>query len=388
MRHTSFLFKVLKIQKIRSIIIRMKLTAQVKLLPTPEQAQLLRATIETANAACNYISARAWEQKQFGRVPVHKLTYHDVRDEFDLTAQVVVRCISKVVDAYKLDKKVKRTFKPLGAISFDDRILKWYVDKGEVSIWTIGGRQRIPFVCGERQRELLKGKRGESDLVLVGGIFYLFVSCDVETPTPTDVEDVLGVDLGIVNLATDNDGETFSGEQVEKNRRKYLHRRRNLQRKGTKSAKRKLKKLSGKQARFQSDTNHVISKRLVTKAQDTQRMIALEDLKGIREATVRRKQRSKHANWAFYQLRSYIEYKAKLAGVPVILVDPRNTSRTCPKCGCVDKKNRPTQSSFSCISCGYSAPADTVAAVNIAARAAVNLPMVSNPTGSGTSRLL
>lgn len=366
----------------------MKLTAKIKLLPTPEQHEYLKLTLVTANTACNYISEQAWEHKTFRQFSLHHLVYNYIRETYSLTAQLAVRCISKVSDAYKAGRKTKRTFDLLGAIAYDSRILSFKLDQSEISIWTVEGRQRIPFVCGERQRELLKGKRGESDLVLVGGIFYLFVSCDVETPTPTDVEDVLGVDLGIVNLATDNDGETFSGEQVEKNRRKYLHRRRNLQRKGTKSAKRKLKKLSGKQARFQSDTNHVISKRLVTKAQDTQRMIALEDLKGIREATVRRKQRSKHANWAFYQLRSYIEYKAKLAGVPVILVDPRNTSRTCPKCGCVDKKNRPTQSSFSCISCGYSAPADTVAAVNIAARAAVNLPMVSNPTGSGTSRLL
>ena len=244
---------------------------------------------------------------------------------------------------------------------------------------------RIPFVCGERQLELLKSQRGESDLVFVNGQFYLFTYCDVEEPTPLDVEDVLGVDLGIVNLAADSDGEIFSGKAVEENRRKYEHRRRSLQRKNTKSAKRKLKRLSGKQARFQSNVNHIISKRLVKKAQDTRRGIALENLKGIREAAVRRKQRSRHANWSFYQLRSYIEYKARRAGVPVVLIDPRNTSRTCPVCGCVDKANRRTQVLFSCVSCGFSAPADTAAARNIRARAVVNLPMVSNPVGSGTS---
>jgi|SRR3990172_4461552 len=359
----------------------MKLTAKVKLQPTPEQFSALKQTLETANAACNYISEQAWEHKRFSRVPLHKLVYYDVREQFNLTAQVVIRCISKVVDSYKIDRKVRRTFKSTGAIAFDSRILKWYVDLYEVSIWTVEGRQRVSFVCGARQKEMLQGQRGESDLALIKGDFYLLATCDVETPEPQDVHDVLGCDLGIVNLAVDSDGEQFTGEVVDDNRRKFEHRRKNLQKKQTKSAKHKLKKISGKQARFQSNTNHTISKRLVQKAQDTQRAIALEDLSGIREAPVRRKQRSKHANWSFYQLRSYIAYKAELAGVPVIFVDPKYTSQTCPVCGCVDKANRPNQSTFSCVSCGYSAPADHNAAVNIAARAVVNQPLGSILSG-------
>ena len=364
----------------------MKLTAKVKLLPTTEQSDLLKKTLETANVACNYISEQAWEHKTFRQFPLHKRTYYDVREKFLLTAQVVVRCISKVADAYKIDHKAKRTFKPHGAIAFDNRILKWYVDLSEVSIWTVEGRQRISFVCGKRQNELLQGQRGESDLTLINGEFYLLAACDVETPEPQDVHDVLGCDLGIVNLAVDSDGEQFSGECVDDKRRKFEHRRKNLQKKQTKSAKRKLKKLSGKQARFQSCTNHTISKRLVTKAQDTQRAIALEDLSGIREAPVRRRQRSKHANWSFYQLRQYISYKAELAGVTVIFVDPKYTSQRCSVCGCVSKSNRTSQSNFSCVQCFHSANADTNAAVNIAfaARADVNQPMVSDLSGSGT----
>jgi IS605 OrfB family transposase len=229
--------------------------------------------------------------------------------------------------------------------------------------------------------ELLSGQRGESDLCLLKGKFYLLAACDVETLEPIDVEGVLGVDLGIVNIASDSDGQDFSGADVQHNRRVFEHRRRNLQKKQTKSAKRKLKKLSGKQARFQKHTNHTISKQLVQKAQDTCRAIALEDLSGIRKAPVRRSQRSKHSNWSFFQLRRFINYKAERAGIPVVLVDPRNTSRTCHECGCVDKANRKSQSLFSCVSCGFSAPADTNAAVNIAARATVNLPMVSTLTG-------
>ena len=362
----------------------MKLTAQIKLLPTPEQEQFLRQTLETANAACNYTSKRAWENKIFRQFPLHKLTYYDTRDKFPLSAQMVVHCISKVADAYKTGNRIKRIFNPLGAIAFDDRILSYKLERKQVSIWTIEGRQHIPFVCGERQWELLQGQRGESNLCFVKGKFYLMVACDVETPEPQDIKDVLGVDFGIVNLAVTSDGEQFSGKSVDKNRRKHEHRRKNLQKKQTKSAKRKLKKISGKQSRFQSHTNHTISKRLVKKAQDTQRAIALEDLSGIREAPVRRKQRNKHANWSFYQLRQYITYKAKRAGIPVVLVNPRNTSRTCPECGCISKSNRVSQSLFSCIRCGFSANADYVAAVNISARAIVNLPMVSNLIDLGT----
>jgi len=363
----------------------MKLTAQIKLLPTPEQAQTLLKTIEMANAACNYISDRAWEINVFSQFPLHKLIYREIRDTFQLSAQVVVRCISKVADAYKLDRKAKRAFKQHGAIAFDNRILSFSLERKEVSIWTIGGRQHIPFSAGKRQLELLSGQRGESDLCYIKGKFYLFVSCSVETPKPIDVDGILGVDCGIVNIASDSDGEQFSGKAIDENRRKFEHRRKNLQKKGTKSAKRKLKKISGKQSRFQSYTNHLISKRLVEKAQGTQRAIALENLSGIREATVvRRKQRARHANWPFYDLRAKIVYKAKLAGVPVFFVSPKYTSQACSQCGHISKSNRKSQSNFSCNQCGFSANADYNAAVNIAARANVNLPMVSNPDGSGT----
>lgn len=362
----------------------MKLIAQVKLLPTPEQEKLLRQTLESANAACDYISAQAWERKTFGAFALQKVVYRDTRDKFALSAQVVVRCIAKVADAYKLDRKTKRTFRPYGAISYDSRVLSYNLEKSLLSIWTLGGRQTMPFVTGARQRELLSGQRGESDLVLVAGVFYLLACCDVETPEPADVSSYLGVDMGIVNLAGDSDGETFSGAGVDMNRRKYAHRRRNLQRNGSKAARRKLKKIAGRQARFQKDVNHCISKRVVRKAQDTARGIGLENLAGIRaRVTVRAKQRARHANWAFFQLRTFIGYKAARAGVPVVLVDPRNTSRECPQCAHIDKANRPSQSKFCCVRCGHAGPADTVAAVNIAARAAVIRPMVSTLSSQG-----
>jgi len=366
----------------------MKLTAKIKLQPTSEQHALLLQTLERANAACNFASQQAWEQQVFQQYPLHHLTYQDIRSQFSLAAQVAVRAIGKVADAYKLDKKTQRVFDLQGAFPYDDRILTINPDQHVISIWTLEGRQKITYLAGDRQQELLYTERGESDLCYIDGEFYLFVTCEVETPEPIDVDEFLGVDLGIVNLAADSDGETYSGQAVNENRRKFQHRRRNLQRKGTHNAKRKLRKISGNQSRFQKDTNHTISKRIVQKSKDTGRGIALEDLSGIRDrVTVRRRQRARHANWSFYDLRQKIEYKAARAGVPVVAVDPRNTSRTCPVCGCVDKANRKTQSIFSCIQCGHAAPADTTAAVNIAARAVVNPPNALSVQGHGFSEV-
>jgi len=356
----------------------MKLTAKVKLQPAPEQHKYLLETLETANDACNYISGIAWDTRTFGKFAIQKIVYQDVRAAFALTAQMAIRCISKVTDAYKLDKKSKRAFRPHGSIAYDARILSWKLDKNEVSIWTIGGRQTVPFVCRQRDIELLQGQRGESDLCLIRGAFYLFTSCEVHEPTPADVDSFLGVDLGVTNIAVDSTGEVHSSKAVNNVRFRHRKLRAKLQRKGTKSSRRRLKKLSGKERRFATWVNHNVSKHIVEKAKDTQRGIALEDLGGIREGvTVRKAQRSTLHSWSFFQLRQFIEYKAQLRGVPFVAVDPRNTSRTCPVCGCVAKANRRTQDKFLCIDCGYSGLADYVASVNISRRAVVSLPNVS-----------
>jgi IS605 OrfB family transposase len=354
----------------------MKLTAPVKLLPTKEQALDLKRTMKQANEACNYLSQCAWSDHTFRQYNLHHLAYYDTREQFpDLSAQTIVRCIARVAAAYKLNRNVKCTFRPYSAIAYDAHILRWYTTKLAVSIWTVNGRQHIPFVCGPQQKALLQTQQGESDLALVHGIWYLLTTCNVEETPEQETEDVLGIDLGIVNLAADSDGQVFSGEAVETNRRILAHRRRNLQRKGTKATKRKLKELSGKQSRFQKNTNHMISKCIVQKAQDTNRAVAVENLTGIRSrTTIRRSQRARHTNWSFYQLKQFLAYKSKRAGIPLLEVDPRNTSRTCPICGCIDKRNRKTQATFSCVSCGYSASADTNAAQNIRARAIVNRP--------------
>ena len=119
-------------------------------------------------------------------------------------------------------------------------------------------------------------------------------------------------------------------------------------------------------------------------AEDTGRGIAVEDLQGIRErVSVRRRQRARHANWAFAQLSTFVQYKAAVVGVPVVLVDPRHTSQTCLACGHVDRANRPSQARFECIACGFAGPADAVAAcvISARARAAVMRPNVDQLVG-------
>lgn len=356
----------------------MKLVTQVKLDTTPEQFDDLKRTLEVANAAANLISNHAWETGTFRQYDLHHALYYTVREEFGLSAQVTVRIIAKVADAYKLDRKARRTFKPHGSIAYDKRILSWRLSDQTVSIWTMNDRLRIPFLAGEHQLAMLKTMQGEADLVYRKGAFYLYQTCEVETPDPDDPDGWLGVDLGIVNIATDSDGETYSGSQVNGLRYRHARLRAKLQVKGTKSAKRLLKQRGHKESRFARDVNHCIARSLVERAKDTGRGIALEDLTGIRERiTVRKAQRRQQHSWAFYDLRLKIEYKAVMAGIPVKLVNPRNTSRTCLICGCIDKRNRLTQSLFSCVSCGYSAPADHGAAINISRRVAVNQPNVA-----------
>lgn len=354
------------------------MVANIQLRPTREQAAALRATLTRCNEAANWLSERGFKANTLHQYSLQRLTYYETRKRFSLSAQVVVRTIAKVADAYKVGPKSQRRFRWNSAQPYDDRIFS-FKRLDAVSIWTLNGREKIPFVCGERQRALLAYRKGEVDLMFVRGKWYIACICEVPEPETINVEDVLGVDFGVVNLAFDSDGKTYSGAKIDDSRRRYGHRRRNLQKKQTRSAKRKLRSISGREARFRADVNHVISKSLVSTAKRTSRGIGLEDLKGIRKrVTAKRRQRARLSGWAFAQLRAFVDYKARMAGVPVVLVDPRNTSRECPECGTIDKRNRPTQSKFQCVSCGHSAVADHVAARNIRARAVVSLPMVAS----------
>ena len=361
----------------------MKLTAQIKLLPSGEQAESLLRTLERANQACQYISDYAHESGTHSKYKLQEAVYHDVRERFDLAAQMTVRALGKVADAYKTNPNTHNQFDIRGGFPYDSRILSIYTDRQEVSIWTLGGREKISYEVGDNHRALLDQDKGEADLVYRNGMFFLLVSCQMPPANLSDedmeaIDGYLGVDRGVNNIATTSEGDNWTSNEIDKRRMWYQTRRDILQSVGTRSAKRALQRLSGKQARFQRDVNHTISKRIVSKAKARSSAIVLEDLSGIRErTTVRRQQRARHSNWSFYQLRQFIEYKALMAGVPVIKVDPAYTSQTCSKCGHCDRKNR-NGSGFKCRECGHSMDADKNAARNVAARGAVNSPMVAS----------
>jgi putative transposase len=177
----------------------------------------LRA-LETANGACNRLSQLAWEAQEFGQYSLHGLGYRMIREEFSLSAQVVVRLNAKVADAYKLDRKVQREFRKHGSISYDSRILSWNTEKSIANIWTLDGRAKIPFVSGDCHRELLGFQRGETDLVYRDKEWFLFTTVDMPDQEERKVIGWIGVDLGLVAIAHTSDGERFSGSRVSNRR--------------------------------------------------------------------------------------------------------------------------------------------------------------------------
>src|SRR2546426_6794875 len=362
----------------------MKQTMLLKLHPTTEQHQALLDTMHAFNQAATYVAEIAFAEKTANKFELQKMVYGELRTTYKLAAQLAIRCISKASEAYKRDKSIQPTFRPEGALVYDERIMSF---KGLTTVFllTLSGRVLVPFLIGSYQASRMGSIKGQADLLYRNGTFSLVVTLDVPTPTPGTSDGTLGVDLGMVNLATDSEGETFSGEAVEKTRQRHHALRQRLQKRGTKSAKRHLKQLSGKEARFRKNTNHVISKRIVQKAKAHGQAIAIEDLRHIRprtEARLRKSQRSRHSSWSFGQLRSFLSYKATLAGVPLHTVDPRNTSRTCHVCGHCAKANRKSQAAFCCVECGHTDNADRNAAINIS-RASVMVPIVSLGSRSG-----
>src|SRR3989449_2950363 len=192
----------------------MKQTMLLKLAPTPEQHQALLETMHAFNAACNYIATMAFEARVANKFELQKMTYGELRTTYHLPAQLAIRAISKTTDVYKRDKSIKPTFRPEGAIVYDERVMSF---KGidTVSLLTISGRVLVPFRFGAYQQSRMDAIKGQADLIYRNGTFYLAVTLEVPEPTPDTPDGTLGVNLGIINLATDSEGETFSGKPVE-----------------------------------------------------------------------------------------------------------------------------------------------------------------------------
>lgn len=354
-------------------------TIMIGLDTSLEEKQVLLKTMEKFNEACNTIAS----EKKMSRFKLHAKVYRNTRDS-GLSSQMAIRAIGKVADAMKTGKHPRFYFH--GSVPYDQRSISLKGD--DVSILTVEGRLKLKARIGKFQHDKLLSGSMKSGMKLCYRKdierFFLAVTVDAKD-IPSFQSSMLGLDLGIVNIATDSNGRVYTNARVEKVRTRFNELRARLQSVGTRSAKKHLKKLSGKERRFKRDVNHCISKQIVSTAKGTSSMIAMEDLSGIRKrTTVGRKQRDRHVKWAFYELRSFVEYKARLAGVLTTLVNPRNTSRTCPKCLWCEKANRKSRDLFECVRCGYTASADYVGALNIRREAAFSLPIVAK-TGAAIS---
>lgn len=366
----------------------MELTLQLKLLPTAEQATALSATMTRFNEACNWLAAQAFAKKISNKLTLQRLYYHELRTRFDLPSQMAVRCLARVAGTYRRDKSISPTFRSDAALPYDQRIMR-FDGLDHVSLVTLAGRVLVSFLIGTyHQKHFDAHEPRQCHLVMrEDGQWFLLVVVQVPDGTPFPPTDFLGVDLGVINLAMTSDGIPYSGDKIEACRTRYARYRQRLQRaahvtqmdgKRPKNIRRALKRSARREARFRRDVNHCISKKLVAAATGNAEGIALEDLKDIRSRTrFRKPQRAKMTGWAFAQLRFFVEYKAQLAGVPVLLVDPKHTSQECSQCEHIARANRRSQAVFSCKQCGYTTNADYNAAVNIRSRARVSWPSVA-----------
>ena len=259
-----------------------------------------------------------------------------------------------------------------------------------MSIWTIVGRlKRIQIVGAPQHLTSLRTRTiGETDLIYCDGKWFLHATIDVPEAALNDpANGFLGVDMGIVNIATTSSGDRASGARL--NRYRYRKRqarvRKRLQAKRTSSARRLLRKRRRKEARFAADINHQISKRIVAEAERTGCGIAVEELTGIRDRVrLRKPKRATMHSWAFAQLGSFLAYKARLAGVAFVEVNPAYTSQMCSACDWVDKHNRRSQAVFECGRCGFVGHADHNAAINIASRGVERWGEVMRPDAAPT----
>ena len=354
----------------------MKATLRLKLHTTPQQHAALHETLRQSTACFNAVCLHGWEHNERNGVRLHHATYQRLRQRYDaLPSQLVVSARMKATEALQSVEERRRQGRvascphsQLCPLRYDARSYGVNLQDGCASLATVCGRVSVTFLLPAYCLRYADWKPCSADLCLRNGVFFLHVVVECAAPE-LSCEGVLGADLGIAESAVDSDGNAYSGATVKAVRKRVKRLRGLLQRKGTKSAKRHLQKIARKQSRFVRDTNHIVSKHLVRTASLSRKAIALEDLSGIRErASVSRELRWLLGNWAFYQLRGFVQYKAQAAAIPVVTVDPAYTSRTCSGCGYCDKGNRKSQSRFHCLHCGLTLHADLNAAKNVKTR--------------------
>jgi len=347
------------------------LTLVVKLQASIEQQQLLRDTASAFASACNWINQNV-NLKLTNKNSIQAVCYQDVKQTFGLIANHVVRACARVaanrLTAKQKGKKVKH-FKPT-SFDCDARTFRFIEPDWSVSLSTTGKRLTAPIRVSNYHVGKLKGQKPTSAQVCLhrDGSWYVHMQLKSDTPLPIKTTRVIGVDFGRRDIAVTNTGKSWSGKQIQEIRDKFSRVRASLQKKasqGRRSTRRRarqiLKRLSGRERRYQMWLNHNISSSIITEAVETQSFVAIENLSGIRERTnlkPRNKTERRRSNsWAFYQLRSFLEYKGIKEGIEVLAVNPAYTSQTCHCCLHIGLRNN---KSFKCSNkvCGWIGDAD------------------------------
>lgn len=354
-------------------------------LPEGGSSALLN-TMKAYSVAFSTSAQWEFENQTWNKVENHKATYKVVRESVpDLPSSLVQGARDCACEALKAIKcKTAPERKPFAAMRYNRRVITVNLVHGLATIASVNGRIKATFPISEYHRQYLSWKVTSSTISYDRRmkVFYLHISMEHPDVVPVQEVKVLGIDRGIVNIAVCSDNVFFNSKQVKNIRSKYAYLRQELQSKGTRSAKRKLRKIAGRERRFVTDTNHCISKQIVN---SNYTVFALEDLSKIRVQKRRGKDfNRKLNNWSFYELEQFLRYKAEALGKQVVLVDARYTSQKCSVCGHTYKGNR-EGSSFRCRKCGFRLHADLNAARNIAqagisclSRLSVNQPNVAH----------
>lgn len=342
--------------------------------------------------AFNFVCEIGFNKKCFNGVTLHNLSYQETREY--LPAQLAISARMKATEAIKsvLKSKLKNKSCPkskLCCIRLDVNSYSLFLQKQEVSILTTSGRKRYPLVVSDYHQHYFKDwKYTSADLVVKNNKVYLHIAFEKEIIEIPSTGKLVGIDRGINNIAVTSLNQFYGGGILKNLVNKQKRLRKQLQSKGTKSAKRHLKKLSKKEKQFRADINHQISRKIINSLNpgDT---IVLEELTGIRNKRIRKPQRILINNWGFYQLEQFLIYKAKSKSIRVEYIDARYTSQMCSKCSFIAKSNRKTQSGFCCKKCGFKLNADLNASRNICAKAIrsykfLNGVEVNLPNGIGS----
>lgn len=353
-------------------------TIIVQLKTTPEQDTVLHRTMVAHTQCFNEVARVGFSQGCSNGIELHKQTYYPLRIEHpDLPAQLVCAARVKATEAVKsaLDrlKKGRTTRTPHAQfcpIRYDARSywVKW--ESMTCSLATMNGRVQMGFTVPAHAHKYVGGKVCSADLCYARGRFTLHIVVSLPDPVIPPSSEVIGVDLGLNRPAVTSNRHFLGERRWREQERRIFRTRRKLQAKGTKSAKRHLKKLSGKLLRQRKDHDHVLSKRIVQNATPGA-TIVIENLTHIR-STSKIGRRGKNLDtkrrlhsWSFAQFHGFLSYKAQERGMQVVKIDPRHTSQTCSHCGYVARNNRRSQSLFLCRECGYCLNADLNASYNI-----------------------